>query len=118
WQGAALPDTGVPGEIGGEAARRVLRTPAGGIFTSRATIGDSVETGQLLGAVDETPLTATCNGILRGLIRPGVYVAAGVKIGDIDPRAERSRCFTVSDKSLAVGGGVLEAIVTFFPRQA
>jgi xanthine dehydrogenase accessory factor len=117
WQGAALPDTGVPGEIGGEAARRVLRTPSGGIFTGRAAIGDPVETGQLLGTVDETPLIATCNGILRGLIRSGVYVAAGVKIGDIDPRAERGHCFTVSDKSLAVGGGVLEASLTFFPRQ-
>ena len=118
WQGAALPDTGVPGEIGGEAARRVLRAPVGGIFTGQAAIGDFVQSGQPLGTVDGTPLAATCDGILRGLIRSGIYVAAGVKIGDIDPRAERSHCFTVSDKSLAVGGGVLEAILTYFPRQA
>ncbi len=68
--------------------------------------------------MDATPLVATCDGILRGLIRSGVHVSAGLKVGDIDPRAEREHCFTVSDKSLAVGGGVLEAILAFSAREA
>lgn len=118
WRGAALPDTGLPGELGGESARRVLRAPAAGVFIGRAAIGDAVQAGQRLGAVDATPLVATCDGILRGLIRSGVHVGAGLKVGDIDPRAEREHCFTVSDKSLAVGGGVLEAILAFSAREA
>jgi xanthine dehydrogenase accessory factor len=35
-----------------------------------------------------------------------------MKIGDIDPRADPRFCQMVSDKSLAVGGGVLEAILS------
>ncbi len=33
------------------------------------------------------------------------------KSGDVDPRCELAHCFTVSDKALAVGGGVLEAVL-------
>lgn len=118
WQGGALPDTGVPGEIGGESGRRVLRAPANGVFTGLAHVGEPVQDGQVLGTVDDAPVLATCAGMLRGLLRSGVYVTAGLKVGDVDPRAERTHCFTVSDKSLAVGGGVLEAILAFIPRSA
>jgi xanthine dehydrogenase accessory factor len=34
-----------------------------------------------------------------------------MKIGDLDPRADVAACFTVSDKSLAIGGAALEAIL-------
>ena len=124
WQGSALPDTGTPGEIGGTVmAGRVLRAPSDGVLEARAAIGDRVTTGQIIATVaggerlDASErlaggeLRAGCDGVLRGLIRSGARVAAGVKVGDIDPRAERAYCFTISDKSLAVGGGVLEAIL-------
>ena len=112
WQGSALPDTGTPGEIGGAVvAGRVLRAPTDGTLLIRAAIGDRVTTGQIIATVAGSELRAGCDGVLRGLIRSGAHVAAGVKIGDIDPRAERAYCFTISDKSLAVGGGVLEAIL-------
>jgi len=112
WQGSALPDTGIPGEIGGAVvADRVLRAPSDGILEARAAIGDRVITGQIVATVAGSELRAGCDGSLRGLIRSGARVAAGAKVGDIDPRAERAYCFTISDKSLAVGGGVLEAIL-------
>jgi len=112
WQGSALPDTGTPGEIGGTVvASRVLRAPTDGILEAHATIGDQVTTGQVVATVAGSELRAGCDGMLRGLIRSRARVAAGVKVGDIDPRAERAYCFTISDKSLAVGGGVLEAIL-------
>jgi xanthine dehydrogenase accessory factor len=113
WQGATLPDTGVPGESGGTAtATRVLRAPVAGLLAAQAEIGDLMALGQLVATVAGSEVRAGCAGVLRGLIRPGVHVTAGVKIGDIDPRGERAHCFTISDKSLAVGGGVLEAILT------
>ena len=112
WRGSALPDTGTPGEIGGTVvAGRVLRAPTDGILEARAAIGDRVTTEQVIATVAGSELRAGCDGVLRGLIRSGTRVAAGVKIGDIDLRAERAYCFTISDKSLAVGGGVLEAIL-------
>ena len=51
--------------------------------------------------------------MLRGLLRSGVQVSAKDKIGDVDPRAEPAHCYRVSDKALAVGGGVLEAVMGF-----
>ena len=112
WQGSALPDTGTPSEIGGTVvAGRVLRASSDGILEVRAAIGDQVTTGQVVATVAGSELRAGCDGVLRGLIRSGARVAAGVKVGDIDPRAERAYSFTISDKSLAVGGGVLEAIL-------
>ncbi|HWP29151.1 MAG TPA: selenium-dependent molybdenum cofactor biosynthesis protein YqeB [Chloroflexota bacterium] len=111
YEGAAAPDTGVPGVIGGFAQERVLRAPAAGHVEQLAAIGAQVEAGETVALVSGQPVRAAIRGTLRGLIHAGVAVHAGMKIGDIDPRAEPAHCFTVSDKSLAVGGGALEAVL-------
>jgi xanthine dehydrogenase accessory factor len=49
--------------------------------------------------------------VLRGILPADFPVQAGTKIGDIDPRDDPAICGLVSDKSLAIGGGVLEAIL-------
>jgi xanthine dehydrogenase accessory factor len=124
WQGSAEPDTGVPGELPGMGGRasRVLRAPAAGKIEALGAIGDYVRGGQVLailhhlqGSTEE--IRAPFDGVLRGMIHPTVEVAKGIKIGDVDPRAERTHCFTVSDKALAIGGGVLEAILADAKRR-
>ncbi len=107
WTGSTAPDTGQPD---GDP-RRVLRSPADGVINTHAQIGDFVTTGQLLAEVNGQPVTAAMDGVLRGLIRPGLEVGKNLKIGDIDPRGIREYCFTVSDKALAIGGAALEAIL-------
>jgi len=111
-RGTALPNTGVPGEIGGHSAQRVVRAPCAGIFKSCSKIGDIVTQGQILATVDTSPVFATINGVLRGIIYDGLTVNQGLKVADIDPRAEVSHCFSISDKALAIGGGVLEAVLS------
>jgi xanthine dehydrogenase accessory factor len=112
WQGSALPDTGIPGEISGQATPgRVLRAPADGLLETYVAIGDAVAAGQVVATVGGVALRAGCAGVVRGLLRPGLRVTAGLKVGDVDPRGERACCFTISDKSLAVAGGVLEAVL-------
>jgi xanthine dehydrogenase accessory factor len=111
--GSALPNTGVPGDIGGHTVERLLRSPADGIFETKAAIGDRVKKGGVVAAVNGLPIRAEIDGVVRGLLPPGIPVVKGVKAGDIDPRCEVSHCFTVSDKALAVAGGVLEAILRF-----
>jgi xanthine dehydrogenase accessory factor len=113
--GSALPNTGVPGDIGGHTVERLLRSPAEGIFEGRAEIGDSVKKGDMVAVVKGVPIRAEIDGVLRGLLRSGISVSKGMKAGDIDPRCEVSHCFTVSDKALAIAGGVLEAILRFRP---
>jgi len=111
WKGAALADNGSPGEVGGQRSKRVLRAPVDGAFEALAEIGDHVVVGQVVATVGEAPVVAGCDGIVRGVIRTGLFVTAGLKIGDVDPRGKPAYCFTISDKSVAVGGGVLEAIL-------
>jgi len=124
WDGSTQPDSGLPeGD-----SRRVLRAPLSGQLIGYAQIGDHVEENQLIAEIHETKpgnhsrfttdrvapgaVHSPFNGVLRGLIHPGLYVTAGLKIGDVDPRDDPEMCSLVSDKALAVGGGVLEAILT------
>jgi xanthine dehydrogenase accessory factor len=113
-KGEAEPDTGVPGEIGGYAVERVLRTMKKGIFHSSKSIGDPVSKGTVVAVVDDFPVMAQISGMIRGLLRDGVEVNRGTKVGDIDPRGKREYCFTISEKARAIGGGVLEAILHQF----
>lgn len=110
-QGPALADTGIPGSIGGHTVDRVLRAPRSGIFQPCRKITDMISEGDVVGRVEEREVVAETGGILRGLIREGTLVREGVKIGDIDPRGLVDYCFSVSDKSRAIGGAVLEAIL-------
>lgn len=123
WQGSAAPDSGEPGELPGVGRRssRVLRAPAAGHVIGRTVIGDRIVAGAEVAVVEDDTggvhsIIAPFDGVLRGLIHPSVTVHAGMKIGDLDPRADVSACFTVSDKSLAIGGGVLEAILMWLAR--
>ncbi len=109
--GTAEPDTGEPGRVANKTHSRVLRAPADGYVIPHAQIGDEIAAGQLIAQVDGRPVLAQFSGVLRGLIHCTVKVSKGMKIGDLDPRARRENCFTISDKSLAVGGGVLEAVL-------
>ncbi|HET8569832.1 MAG TPA: selenium-dependent molybdenum cofactor biosynthesis protein YqeB [Candidatus Limnocylindria bacterium] len=113
--GEAEPDTGVPAPVGGYGAERVLRAPVDGVFTGLAAIGDPVRRGEVVGTVAGEPVCSAFDGCLRGLIHDGVRVHAGMKVGDVDPRATREHCFTISDKALAIGGGVLEAVLYLLP---
>jgi xanthine dehydrogenase accessory factor len=109
--GTAEPDTGVPGTVMGHASERVIRACADGMWESSLDIGDTVRKGDLVGAVDGKPVRASIDGIIRGLIHTGIEVGEGLKIGDIDPRPRRENCFTISEKGLAIAGGVLEGIL-------
>lgn len=109
WHGTTQPDSGQPeGD-----PRRVLRAPADGQLVACAHIGDHLEEGQLVAVIaDQYSVTSPFKGVLRGLIHPGLHVTKGLKIGDVDLRDQREDCFLVSDKALAVSGGVLEAILS------
>ena len=111
YSGSALPNTNIPGLIGGFAGERVLRAPCDGIFTAVHRIGDTVEEGETIGFVEGQPMKCTISGVLRGVLDDGVSVKKGMKSGDVDPRCKPEYCTTISDKALAVGGGVVEAVL-------
>jgi xanthine dehydrogenase accessory factor len=110
--GCPEPNTGVPGNIAGYTSERVLRAPCSGIFTSSLTIGTLVKKNDVIGQVDTQPVITRIDGVLRGMIRNHTQVTDQLKIGDIDPRGNIDYCSTVSEKARAIGGSVLEAILS------
>jgi xanthine dehydrogenase accessory factor len=136
YRGAALPDSGTPGSMGGQEALRVVRAPVAGIFYAQRKIGDRLKAGEVIGRVITVDVSLTDSaawrlaaidrdasqplgiviktkiaGVLRGILHDGLKVSANTKIADVDPRGEIDYCFTVSDKAWAVGGGALEAVL-------
>ncbi|PIE16181.1 MAG: molybdenum hydroxylase [Proteobacteria bacterium] len=109
-RGQAEPHTGVPGTVAGEAARRILRSPVAGVFTGIRGLGELVEAGEVVGTVDGVPVRARLSGMIRGLLLDGHAVPAGKKVGDVDPRGADAPLSEPSDKSAAIGAGVLEAL--------
>ncbi|EFK06521.1 selenium-dependent molybdenum hydroxylase system protein, YqeB family [delta proteobacterium NaphS2] len=111
WEGSAITNTSIPGEVKGIGSNRVIRAPAPGIFKGVLSIGTHVEEGDIVAYADEFPVLASISGMLRGLLHDGVLVEKGLKSGDIDPRDVQASCWTISDKALAIGGGALEAVM-------
>lgn len=114
WEGITQADSGEPeGD-----PRRVVRAPADGILVGHAKIGDHLQAGQLVAEVQseiqnrKSEILSPFSGVLRGLLHDGLYATKGMKVGDVDPRNDRAACFLVSDKALAIGGGVLEAVLS------
>ena len=110
-EGEAEENTGIPVTIGGLAKERVVWSPQAGLFTSSREIGDSVVAGEVVGQVGALPLEAPISGMLRGLIRSGVNVAKGSKLIEVDPVHDKITCNYITDKMLAIGEGVLKAIM-------
>jgi xanthine dehydrogenase accessory factor len=114
WQGTTQADSGQPeGD-----PRRVLRAPSDGIFIGHKKIGEHCESGELIAEIEslidnqKSEIVNQLSGVLRGLLHDGLAINEGVKVGDIDPHDDPSACYLVSDKALAIGGGVLEAILS------
>jgi xanthine dehydrogenase accessory factor len=111
YEGAAAPNTGVPGSTQGMTRQRVLRATATGRFEAVCRIGDRVQAGQIVAHVNGEPVRTAIDGVVRGLLADGLEVETGLKVGDVDPRGVVEHCFHISDKALAIGGGVLEAVL-------
>ncbi len=111
YDGSAMPNTGVPGDVGGYTTERILRAPSDGVFIPYISIGRRVTAGGIIAKVNDEPIIAEIDGIVRGMLQKGTRVTKGMKCGDIDPRCEEAHCFSVSDKARSIGGGVLESIL-------
>lgn len=113
WDGEATPNTGEPGKIGGKSAERVVRAPTFGVLSWKVSIADLVATGDVLGDINGVPIRSRISGVVRGLLAPGYEVEWNWKLADIDPRSDASACFEISDKALSIGGGVVEAVLSW-----
>ena len=124
YEGTAVPDTGVPGNIGGFTSERIIRSGADGSFRGLRRIGDLVKRGEELAEVtdektgDKVITCANIDGVVRGMLQDGVHVVKGMKSGDVDPRSQIGYCTTISDKALGIAGGVLERVSAYAISQS
>jgi len=117
WEGTPTPNTGEPGTLGGRSADRVVRAPTFGILSWKVAIADLVAAGDVLGDINGVPIRSRIGGVVRGLLPAGYEVEWNWKIADVDPRSDTNACFEISDKSLSIGGGVVEAVLTWLDRR-
>lgn len=115
--GKAQEDTGLPVAVGGHTFSRLARTSGEGIFSTSKKIGDKVVPGDVIGYFEGQPIQAQVGGRLRGLLRDGARVKAGIKLMEIDPLASQADCFQIRGMPRAIAGGVLEAILLRFNFQ-
>lgn len=111
YEGSATADTGEPAMINGHGSDRLLRAPEAGNFYALKAIGELVKRGEQVAHIDNNPIIASIDGMIRGMLYPGLKVVKGLKVGDIDPRGNEIDFKTISDKARSIGGGVLEAIM-------
>ncbi len=114
YEGSTAENTGSPGKVNGYTDERVIHAPEAGIFQSNRKIGQKVNAGDVIGKVNDKLLKTEIDGVIRGLLKPGIKVKAGTKLADVDPRSEKDYCYYISDKALAIAGGVLEAILFWY----
>lgn len=117
-EGTALKDTGLPAPVMGHAVDRLLRAPCSGVVNIIKDIGDTVIPGETVATMGHARVKAEIPGVLRGIVHNGIFLEEDDKLGDIDPRGIRDYCFSISDKALAVGGGVLEAILSYIKAES
>ena len=111
-EGPSLPNTGIPGNIEGVTEGRIVRSPVKGIVEVIKDIGSIVNEGEVIARIDGVDVNAPISGMVRGMIRNGMEIPSGLKMGDIDPRGERADYTTISDKAKAIAGSVLEVLLS------
>lgn len=116
YDGWAVENTGIPGNIGGYTVERIIRAGADGCFVPVAGIGQIVKKGDIVAEVNGVSTAAQIDGVVRGMLPAGTPVHKGMKSGDIDPRGEAGYCFSISDKARSIGGGVVEAVLHLYHR--
>jgi xanthine dehydrogenase accessory factor len=115
-EGQTENDTDIPTSVLGLTTERLIRAPAEGILSLIKKIGDKIAQGETLGYVGSRHIKANISGCVWGVIRNGVEVKEGQKIGDIDPRGKRELCFEITDQAKTIGEGVLKAIIRFYEK--
>ena len=92
--------------------KRVLRSPSNGVIHTFNKIGKVVFQNDVIARVNDIEILAPFSGLIRGLIHDGLEVETGMKIGDLDHNIDEQICYLVSDKALAIGGSVLEVLLS------
>jgi hypothetical protein len=106
---AAAARSGGPRALDGVTRERFVPAPRGGAWRTRATLGQRVTAGEILGSLEGQALRAPISGTLRGLARDGVQVQVGQRVIEVDPRVA-PQVHGLGERPWAIARGVAEAL--------
>lgn len=96
-EGATAEADGVPSPLGGVRRERVAYADRAGTWLTPVDVGAWVPRDFVVGRHDGMAIVAPMDGFLRGVARDGVFIPAGAKILEVDPR-KRNACWTGIDE--------------------
>ncbi len=116
-QGEAEPYIPIPLEVGGFTYDRVIRNSKEGIFHVVKGMGEIVRKGDKIAWVEDEVLSSQIDGIVRAIMRDGIFVKVNTKLAEIDPRMNPELCNIIRPRMRVIAGGVLEAIMFWYNKK-
>lgn len=117
--GPTCRQVGDPRPILGASRERLVCAPVDGVFCSDLGIGEAVMQRQPVGWIEgregRTELVSPLTGSLRGLTRPGLRVASGTRVVEVDPRGDPALCFGLAERPRRIARGVLQTLDRLSP---
>jgi xanthine dehydrogenase accessory factor len=108
--GSTEVSDGVPRLLGGRGSERFVRAEIPGRWHTAIEIGTRVFKDFIVGYLGNIPVRAPFDGVLRGVIRDGTEVPAGVKLLEIDPRGRHATWSGIDARAQAIAKGARAAL--------
>jgi xanthine dehydrogenase accessory factor len=109
-QGSTDAPDGTPRCLGGRGGERFVRAEISGRWHTAIEIGTRIFKDFVVGHLGNMPVRAPFDGILRGIIRDGTEVLAGMKLLEIDPRGRKASFTGIDDRGRIIAKAVTKAI--------
>jgi hypothetical protein len=97
-------------KLGGIGAERFAYSAFEGRWHTPLDIGTRVYKDFVIGHLTGTPVTAPCDGVLRGVVRDGSDVPGGVKLLEIDPRGRLAQWTGIDERGHVIAKATLATI--------
>lgn len=101
---------GMSRKLGGVGSERFIYSDRPGRWHTPVDIGSRAFSRFVLGHLDGRPVNAPLDGIVRGIVRDGLQVPAGVKLAEIDPRGREARWTGIDDRGRNIAEATVKAI--------
>jgi xanthine dehydrogenase accessory factor len=98
-------------QLGDAGSERFVYAPSPGRWRTPLDIGAKVFKGVIVGQLDGIKIHAPIDGVLRGLVRDGTELPAGVKLLEIDPRGRNASWLGIDEPCRRIAEAVLCAVI-------
>jgi len=109
-QGSTDEPDETPRRLGNSFGDRFVRAETAGRWHTAIEIGTRIFKNFTVGHLGNIPVHAPFDGFLRGVVRDGSEVPAGVKLLEVDPRGRRASWTGIDHRGQLIARAVIKAI--------